>query len=449
MEPINYTSAFADLPPPNAAFMQGVKDGAGIQQLQLQQQQAQLAVQQQAQMRADMATLSQNPTTEAIGKMSIKYPALSENLKRSVDMLDPVQKQAKLDHATQVYAALHNGQPDIAQKILTDQAAALRNSGDEQGAKHAETMASLIKAHPEFAQVNAGLNIAGVMGDKFAAAFPAIGGEQRAQEQAAADLAKKVADAKKAGAEATVAAGTIPALIQKPVEENLSAQAKRRIDDLNVQIGQADSETKRGQLVLERDKLIASQAQQGTEKGDTAQAQIDSAQHALNTIASLRADPLMKDTTGNSIAGMGTILGKMLGAVPGTENKDFRGQLESLKSQVFLPAVQQVKGMGALSNAEGEKLTAAVAALDADMSPKAFNNAMGVVERYMTKGLQKGLASKAVPVQGGGLVVNHPTFGPIREGDINRMMKLVPGATREDVLELLSKSQDAASRIPK
>lgn len=439
MDPINYTSAFADLKSPTESFMQGVQGGAGLQQLQLQQQQAQLAVQQKAQMQADLQALAANPTTQAIGQMSIKYPQLSEQFKRSFDILAPAQQQAKLDHATQVYAALHNGEPKVAQKILTDQATALRNSGNEQDAGAAETMAKLIDAHPEFAQTTAGLMISSAMGpDKFAAAFPAIGKEGRDEKQASADLTIKQAEARKAAAAATVAEATVPALIQKPVEDNLTAQNTRKIADLNIQIDQANSETRRGQLVLERDKLIAEQALKGQEQGQGAQAQIDSAQLALDNIKSLRAHPLMKDSAGNSIAGIGSVLGQMLGNVPGTENMDFRGQLESLKSQVFLPAVQQVKGMGSLSNAEGEKLTASVAAINPNMSKAALNNALGVVEKYMTKGLQKGLATKSVPVAGGGFVVNHPTFGRVNEGDINRLMKQYPGATREQVMSYLT-----------
>jgi len=441
MEPIDYTSAFANIPSPQNAMLEGLKIGGVMHDQQQARIDAQKAALAKDQMNADLHELSQNPTTEAIGRMSLKYPQLSENFKRSFDMLDPGQRQAKLEHASQVYAAINNNKPDIAIDLLTKQAEASRNVGNEKDARAAETMISMVRDHPEMAKTSAGLILSSAVGpEKFAAAYGAVGDEQRAQAEAPADLAKKQADAKKAAADADVAAGTVPGQIQKVTEENLSAQAKRRIDELNVQIGQADSETKRGQLVLERDKLVAEQAKQGTEKGDTAQAQIDSSQHALDTITSLRADPLMKDTKGNWIAGMGTTLGKILGAVPGTENKDFRGQLESLKSQVFLPAVQQVKGMGALSNAEGEKLTAAVAALDADMSPKAFQNALGVVERYMQKGLQKGLASKAVPVQGGGLVVNHPTLGPVHEGDINRLMKQFPGATRDQVIEYLNKT---------
>lgn len=63
--------------------------------------------------------------------------------------------------------------------------------------------------------------------------------------------------------------------------------------------------------------------------------------------------------------------------VPGTDAADFAAEVETLKAQTFLPMVQQLRGMGALSNAEGEKLNAAVGALRFDMSEKAFNESLG------------------------------------------------------------------------
>jgi hypothetical protein len=58
--------------------------------------------------------------------------------------------------------------------------------------------------------------------------------------------------------------------------------------------------------------------------------------------------------------------------VPGSPAADFRAELDAMKAQVFLPMVQSMKGMGALSNAEGEKLTASIGALDPKMSEGAF-----------------------------------------------------------------------------
>jgi hypothetical protein len=302
-------------------------------------------------------------------------------------------------------------------------------------------MSDMIDLDPNMAKLIIGKTGAAMAGgDKWIASMAALNTDARAQAEAPADLAKKNADADKARAEATVAQGTIAPLIQKPVEDNLTAQNKRRLADFDAQIAAADSETKRGELVLARDKFALESGLKQQEAGQGAQAQIDSAQMALDNIKSLRAHPILKDTAGNSIAGIGTMLGQMMGNVPGTENKDFRGQLESLKSQVFLPAVQQVKGMGSLSNAEGEKLTASVAALDANMSPAAFKNALGVVEKYMTKGLQKGLASKTVPTTGGGFVMTHPTYGKVTEGDINRLMKQYPNSSRDAIVQWLQQS---------
>lgn len=67
--------------------------------------------------------------------------------------------------------------------------------------------------------------------------------------------------------------------------------------------------------------------------------------------------------------------------IPGTPAKDFAAMLESFKAQNFLPAVQQLKGMGQLSNAEGAKLEAAVGALDPAMSEEAFKASLQAIIR--------------------------------------------------------------------
>jgi hypothetical protein len=62
--------------------------------------------------------------------------------------------------------------------------------------------------------------------------------------------------------------------------------------------------------------------------------------------------------------------------VPGSDAKGFASQLETLKSQVFLPEVQKMQGMGALSNAEGQKISAAFASLDTDMPEEEFKRSL-------------------------------------------------------------------------
>ena len=84
----------------------------------------------------------------------------------------------------------------------------------------------------------------------------------------------------------------------------------------------------------------------------------------------------------------GTGLTSFLGRAPGTDAKDFRVRLENLKSQVFLPTVKALQGMGALSNAEGEKIAAAVANLDPGLSEEAMKQQLTILAQQMSRAAQ-------------------------------------------------------------
>lgn len=69
--------------------------------------------------------------------------------------------------------------------------------------------------------------------------------------------------------------------------------------------------------------------------------------------------------------------------MPGSDSANFQAELETFQSQAFLPMVSQLKGMGALSNAEGAKLTAAVGALNPKMGEKAFRESVARIQGDM------------------------------------------------------------------
>lgn len=206
MDPIDYSGAFAtNLQSPIQAFTQGLQGGVTLQQVQADQAQQQAALTQKAQMQTDLAALSANPTPQAIAAASLKYPQLSEQFKRSLDMLTPVQQQAKIAAAAPVHAAALAGEYGIAAKQLREHADALQNSGNDQEAQQTRAMADLIERHPETATVTTGMLLASAMGpDKYTEAFKDIGSEGRAATQAPADLAKKTADASAAQADVTL-----------------------------------------------------------------------------------------------------------------------------------------------------------------------------------------------------------------------------------------------------
>ena len=121
----------------------------------------------------------------------------------------------------------------------------------------------------------------------------------------------------------------------------------------------------------------------------------------------------------------------------GTDRKDLEGLVDTLKSQQFMTGIKQMQGLGALSNAEGEKIASAVASLNLDQSLPAFNNAVGVIEANMRKAQARLVATPTLPTAGGGFVLKSPTYGNVTEGDINRLLKEHPGSTREQVLQFL------------
>lgn len=82
-------------------------------------------------------------------------------------------------------------------------------------------------------------------------------------------------------------------------------------------------------------------------------------------------------------------LARSVGAVgafptmPGSDSANFQAELNTFQSQAFLPMVAQLKGMGALSDAEGKKLTAAVGALDPKMGEQAFRDSVARIKADM------------------------------------------------------------------
>jgi hypothetical protein len=96
---------------------------------------------------------------------------------------------------------------------------------------------------------------------------------------------------------------------------------------------------------------------------------------ALTTLDVLKTHP------GKSAAvGFG---GGAASMVPGTNAYGFGKQLETFKAQTFIPMVSALKGMGALSDAEGKKLTDSVGALDQGMKPAEFDAQVTAIEKKL------------------------------------------------------------------
>lgn len=257
MDPINYS---IDVPNPTQSFMQGIQSGAAVNQLQQQQQQQAAAKARQIQMNTDLAAISKNPTSDQIAEMSVKYPELSEQFKRSYDMLAPQEKEARINQMLPIYSAAVNGRKDVAADLLNKQADALDNSGKTQEAAQVRAHAQAFIDHPETMLTTSGLLLASAMGpDKYKEMVGGITDQQKAPSEVAQSQAEAALKSAQAKAE--------PQTIALK-NADISSQIKNRSDVLNLDYAKVQQE---------RDLKLAEMNQKLLTPSETAQKVINDA----------------------------------------------------------------------------------------------------------------------------------------------------------------------------
>lgn len=139
-----------------------------------------------------IAGLGPNPSVQSINALIVKYPALAERFKKPLEILSDEERQTKQGQAIPIYAAMQSGNSKVAKELLQSQVDALRNSGDEKGARAAEAQIKLIDADANSATTAFGVTLASIMGpDSFEKTFKSLD----AQRAAPVELREKSAAA--------------------------------------------------------------------------------------------------------------------------------------------------------------------------------------------------------------------------------------------------------------
>jgi len=137
---------------------------------------------------------------------------------------------------------------------------------------------------------------------------------------------------------------------------------------------------------------------------------------AMDSLNTLTKHPGLK-------LGTGSVLAPIARNIPGTDAKGFAAQLEQFKSQTFLPAVQQMKGMGQLSNAEGAALQKAVGNLDPDMPTAEFQRQAAKIMAQMRAYRQRKFGDLPATTWGGSAPAANsaaPKPGTVKNGYLFR-----------------------------
>jgi hypothetical protein len=254
VQPINYGVEIAD---PTQAFLGAFQAGASIQDARLKQEQ-------QTQQQANQALIQQGfaklrgpgATTEDAANLAMILPKdQSESVLKAWALKTDAQKQNSLSQSGKVVSALFAGENDIAAQLINDQAVAMRNSGNEEGAKFLETWRDITEINPAATQNFFTAQLLQLPGGKdIVDNIIKLRAEKRAEAAAPAELRKKLADASEAETKARVAYETEEddiakakalrryeeakaekeAVAAKYAEQEAQDAVKKRLADLNL-----------------------------------------------------------------------------------------------------------------------------------------------------------------------------------------------------------------------
>jgi hypothetical protein len=213
--------------------------------------------------------------------------------------------------------------------------------------------------------------------------------DKRAARDAAVEAAKVTADAKveaaKAAAEAKIEAAREAGASRAQIAQ-MQADSRVMVAQMNV-----ESRNQTAQLMagLKAQGMTTKEEEKKTKDEERKAGLVASFDSALSTLERINNHPGKKAAVGFG--------GTSMSMVPGTDAAGFAAQLETFKAQVFLPQVQALKGMGALSDAEGKRLTAAVGALTQTMSQAEFDSQITIIKNDLEAARARASGNKLPP----------------------------------------------------
>lgn len=367
--PYDYTIQQPDIA---GSLIGGIQAGS-----QLGAQQA--AQQKQQQYAADLQNYLDNPSARSASAMMAKYPEFQKSMSASFETFDKGQKEDIFKAGTQAYSALQNGRTDIAMGILDERIAAAENSG--QDTADLVSLKQSITNNPKAAMAGLGLTMSAFNPD----AWGKIASEQREAEKAPAELSLAQSKAGKAAVDAKFAeSAAVQDLakggweIQKLANDIGISRQNSQIAALNAATSREGNDLKRQELQLKLQEKIDARDAKVNEKA----AEISSARATIDNMLNT-ADRVLqtdKDVIGSAA---GPISSRVFTASQDTA--DFEELVNTLSSQAFMAQIPALKGMGALSNAEGEKLQSSLQNLSLRQSPERLVENVKEAQRLIMK----------------------------------------------------------------
>ena len=367
--PIDYTIQQPDIA---GSLLGGIQAGQQFTAKQAAQDKHQQYV-------ADLQNYLAAPSARSASAMMAKYPESQKAMAASFDTYDKGQKEDIFKAGTQAYSAIQNGRPEVAMKLLDDRIAAAENAGQD--------TADLVSLKQSMAQdpKAAGAGLALTMSALNPDGWSKIAGEQREAAMAPSELTESQAKASKAATDAKFAESkAVQDLskggweIQKLANDIGISRQNAQIAAINAATAKETNSLKRDELKLKvQDKIAERDAAVNQKAADItgARATIDNMLNTADRV--LQTDPDVIEHAAGPVSSMTPTLRS------GTA--DFQELVNTLSSQAFMAQIPALKGMGALSNAEGEKLQSSLQNLSLRQSPERLVENVKEAQRLILK----------------------------------------------------------------
>lgn len=367
--PYDYTIQQPDI---GSALLSGVSAG---QQLGAQRA-AQAKHEQYAQ---DLQSYLSAPSAKSASAMMAKYPEFQKSISASFNTYDAGQKEDIFKSGVQAYSAINNGQPDVAKQILDERIKAAQNSG--QDTSDLESLKSSLEKNPQAAAAGLGLTLSALDPDKWGK----IAGEMRSSAKAPAEQSLAEAKAAKAAVDAKYAeSGAVQNLqkggweIQKLANDINISRQNAQIAAINAATAKEGNSLKKQELQLKLQEKIAKRDAAVNEKA----AEVTSARSTIDNMLNT-ADRVLQTPLDVISSAAGPVSSKL--PTLSSDTSDFEELLNTLSSQAFMAQIPALKGMGALSNAEGEKLQSSLQNLSLRQSPERLVENVKEAQRLIMK----------------------------------------------------------------
>jgi len=355
------------------------------------QAKAKLQADQQAAVKAFYDKPASERTPDDYERLSATLPKeQAENVRASFEAKTKEQQRQDLLFGGQIFAALRSGDKEAANYLLSQKADAARNAGNEPEAKAYEHAAEMAVLNPQDAEMFVGTHLAALPGGKEFIQNVAAQSELRTKEgMAPGQIAKAVAEGKTAEIIAATEEKMRKAKIALEEAQTTAAKAAAGASFANSQktlreIKHIDA-MEPGQVALLAAQGEKERAEAAAKRGEGgAQSAIDAGQRVVDTVA------LLKGPKGD-FGILKEIAGPITGRAPtfSGASADAEKAIETLKDQVFLKQIKQMKGMGALSEKEGDRLASSIANLSLTQSPERLQRNIEYIESTMTKAMEK------------------------------------------------------------